>query len=1543
MADSDPRSCKVSLQSRGILEKSVVASGFQQILLILGIFSTLTSLVAGQTHGQRLVFTPIGEAISSTIAGYPGAGPTNVGATTGCCLGPYSAAKYMLFGAWFKITCTAPLAVAIPVPRAGTSHFTYSNLGELRSVAQAPYNAIEYRTAPCNMWLGVAFRYLVPTNGVLGAAPESVQYLGPFKDYTVPETPYYKIAPIAVSGQLYFPPLAGVTIYNQFYFMDHSGQLQYPPGSGTGNCTKIENFCTKGVMSSFLQILGGPINPIPLVHLNLYKYFTLPFKYDGNTVATGTDRLPYIFPIGMKMTKDKNYTFPDLISFPNVNGANLVRPCIIIRVNLAIGPREYRDQHIEYEFSLGKGSIWLLDDFQVEFKMKNGERCKSEFGDEFDNNLKGTIEWDNDEDLNNPQYPTISFKICYFAHAFTAYYQVFFGTRSHIANYVPPNSWGQITTFAYRPGVSGYTGGPLDFSVKFKNDKPELNYQYYIRTIRVHEGGMLGSMAELMTPATSTNLCLESSYTVPQTFLPLTYYCLICTKTAVNIDGTCINYDPPAVASSFPATALIPEDYTRVAYCKPATHMYNLVGYDCKTPADCPGDWIKDTTKNYCSSPLSNYCGLFQVRDVSGTCVCSTANCATCSTAPCSQCLPNFYLKIAGNTVSCIVSISAGFGYDTASGSLNIIRPCTTFGCLDCSYNYLNCYSCGVVTFPDACTPIAKPCPASCASCKPLSPTTCLTCNAGFFFSPSTSTCILCNTPGFYATATECLPCNSACATCSGPTNKNCLTCPTTPTLTYLQSDNGCGPCDTTQSRYLDASNRCMPCAPTFLTCNAAGGLSCITGYTYAAGTPPTCSSACQAYEYATGTTPTCEACMIQCATCTSGSTCSTCQAGYPFYQPWNQDCVAACIGQTYQASSGLCGQCDATCLTCEGAAPTQCLTCPATEYLLKNPSTATSGACTTCDTDPTYVISGINCIQCATPCLTCSGTTSSDCLTCLPTYTLSGDAPGTCVICNTAGSQFLNPIDDKCYTCDLTKCQTCFGSATSCLICAAGLFMYPDGSCGTCTEAGYYQYNDGISRCAPCSMGCLQCSGSPTNCQVCDNDNQFYKVTGIPNYCALCNFQTSFLEGNTCTKCSSNCASCQNSASYCTSCPKNKFLYVRDNTCGDCKNEVGLYKDTKTDPNQPLCSPCLPECASCSNTIICETCVEGQYLYSNKSCSVCTAQNEAITGTSCVNCDSSCLTCKGPLPIDCLTCSFEKYLNSQNECLQRNYMAVESRSFAADLMQASFLFNANIESTVGDLNAAAEVAIFAENSQTCFSAANKSTSSLDTTPGLTKLEGYSIDRLKISGKYLQATVKATQSIKDGTLVIRFKKIPSLQKLGDKNTIFREKTLVISPVNLVITALDGALDAASAPVSTAMTTMTTFIFLISIPQAFILMKVFQTIDFYVYVDCDYPSNFSKFLEIISKNIMDYVPNFLKELADEEGSPIYPRFSQFGQNVHVFYNLGPLFTLVCCLLGIKLILKGLTLAFKSNKKFKSMLLSNRRMERRNRPRSVAGNP
>ena len=78
----------------------------------------------------------------------------------------------------------------------------------------------------------------------------------------------------------------------------------------------------------------------------------------------------------------------------------------------------------------------------------------------------------------------------------------------------------------------------------------------------------------------------------------------------------------------------------------------------------------------------------------------------------------------------------------------------------------------------------------------------------------------------------------------------------------------------------------------------------------------------------------------------------------------------------------------------------------------------------------------------------------------------------------------------------------------------------------------------------------------------------------------------------------------------------------------------------------------------------------------------------------------------------------------------------------------------------------------------------------------------------------------------------------------------------------------------------------------------------ETIDYYIYINCKYPTNFANFLKMISNSAFDYVPNFFDSLTDEEGQPVYDRFEEAGVKVHIFANLGKVFTIVCLLLLVK---------------------------------------
>ena len=336
-----------------------------------------------------------------------------------------------------------------------------------------------------------------------------------------------------------------------------------------------------------------------------------------------------------------------------------------------------------------------------------------------------------------------------------------------------------------------------------------------------------------------------------------------------------------------------------------------------------------------------------------------------------------------------------------------------------------------------------------------------------------------------------------------------------------------------------------------------------------------------------------------------------------------------------------------------------------------------------------------------------------------------------------------------------------------------------------------------------------------------------------------------------------------------------------------------------------------MSDCQTCVQAGSCTSCKQGLFLYpTNGTCSSCTALNEAKVTTTCLSCDPSCLTCSASAPTDCLTCDPLHYLAPDSRCLRRLFLVLSDALFSNEQTEAVFTFDRDIAVPLASsLRDNCEVALFTNPVADVRSAVSQSQSSqvsLQNTPSLSAVTAFSVSDFVVQGGRLRVKTKVTTTTKDATLVVRFKSVPGLHQAGNKHNTYPERVLVADKVNVVVTQFDGALNSAASGVKSTVTTATSAMFLISLPQAFILMKVFQTVDFYIFIDCEYPPNFSKFLELISKNVMDFVPNVFEDLADDDGTELYPRFTDFGQQVHIFKNLGSLFTLCLCVLGLKLI-------------------------------------
>ena len=131
----------------------------------------------------------------------------------------------------------------------------------------------------------------------------------------------------------------------------------------------------------------------------------------------------------------------------------------------------------------------------------------------------------------------------------------------------------------------------------------------------------------------------------------------------------------------------------------------------------------------------------------------------------------------------------------------------------------------------------------------------------------------------------------------------------------------------------------------------------------------------------------------------------------------------------------------------------------------------------------------------------------------------------------------------------------------------------------------------------------------------------------------------------SSCQLCPTNCSVCTASVgAVCTVCFANSYL-SSGNCIGTCPS--GTYPVGSPTWQCQLCSDNY--CAYCSAPLLtnkCIQCVTGYYLYSNKCFLSCGFSNISLFGwytdnstMTCKQCDSSCYTCSGSLPSNCLNC----------------------------------------------------------------------------------------------------------------------------------------------------------------------------------------------------------------------------------------------------------------------------------------------------------------
>ena len=235
-----------------------------------------------------------------------------------------------------------------------------------------------------------------------------------------------------------------------------------------------------------------------------------------------------------------------------------------------------------------------------------------------------------------------------------------------------------------------------------------------------------------------------------------------------------------------------------------------------------------------------------------------------------------------------------------------------------------------------------------------------------------------------------------------------------------------------------------------------------------------------------------------------------------------------------------------------------------------------------------------------------------------------------------------MDSLNSVCKKCPL-NCDNC-NLDNTCNNCSDKFFLKKlDKKCYSKCDTGFYP--DITKReCIECKSPCLECVDS-TKCLSCIDNFFLSKTSNINNCLTDCPLgYYGKLISKTCEECDKKCKLCKNSDINCLSC-KDEFYFQSENFLCFSTCPKG-YFNSKND-NLRICKKCKEECSLCSELEDnCLDCKEGFYLLKDK-CLDKSPDGFYIDKNvkKILICDKSCITCKGPLNKDCISCDDNKGL----------------------------------------------------------------------------------------------------------------------------------------------------------------------------------------------------------------------------------------------------------------------------------------------------------
>ena len=541
--------------------------------------------------------------------------------------------------------------------------------------------------------------------------------------------------------------------------------------------------------------------------------------------------------------------------------------------------------------------------------------------------------------------------------------------------------------------------------------------------------------------------------------------------------------------------------------------------------------------------------------------------------------------------------------------------------------------------------------------------------------------CIVqCETENYKDNSSVCQACDVSCNICSGPGETQCLECAETYSLQIKNNPRCYSACP---NNYVQLNQECVTecpsdyylenglCQKCFEDCKTCSGpqndqcASCFEGFELLNGQ---CRQICPSGQYVDDSNE-CNECDDACGTCDGPeeTSCTSCEGNKFLYE---KQCYEQCPTRTYPQGS-VCLSCSNTCETCNGPEETNCLTCRGIYPYRDN-----SGRCvSSCENllvfdqnlcvdecPEKYYLNNNICRGCNENCRECNGPSASDCTECeeliyngecfeeCPSITFRNG--NTCQDCNERCEECQGPDPDQC-----TVCSNQFPlreeDTNICLNSCNQDYFQVENSCVKSCPEGYF----GSSNvCVECSGSCADCEGSASSCTAC-KEEKFLFGTVCQDSCPT----GYFVSEGVCAMCDSSCLECKGAGpNMCTSCGGNfPFFNTKDQSClNSCPQDTYLLDQTcytncpnkffEVETPSKQCQRCSGACENCfgAGNEECLSCNEGTFLQGTECKESCPQLYFGNTETRvCENCHPECQICSGPELFNCTLCKNNKAL----------------------------------------------------------------------------------------------------------------------------------------------------------------------------------------------------------------------------------------------------------------------------------------------------------